>query len=115
MADIERTNARFAVVDLVNGQLQKTTHFSVVEHAVFAGQQSIFFAQTGIKAANGQSVHKMPVWRLPACWRRRRGTAISILPNNAWQVDTADLANYLGDILFLSLTILPPLGTHFRH
>ena len=51
MADIGGTNARFAVVDLFNGQLQETTQFSVAEHDVFADVIDLFLAQT---ASSGQ-------------------------------------------------------------
>ena len=45
VADVGGTNARFAVVDLVTGQLQETTYFSVAEHQVFADVIDLFLAQ----------------------------------------------------------------------
>ena len=109
MADIGGTNARFAVVDLVNGQLQETTHFSVAEHAVFADVIDLFLAQT---ASSGQ-------------WAERPQDACLAVAgpvggadkeqrfqftNSAWQADTADLAHHLGDIPLFVINDFAAIG-----
>ena len=109
VADIGGTNARFAVVDLVNGQLQETTHFSVAEHAVFADVIDLFLAQT---ASSGQ-------------WAERPQDACLAVAgpvggadkeqrfqftNSAWQVDTADLAHHLGDIPLFVINDFAAIG-----
>ena len=45
VADVGGTNARFAAVDMTNGQICEITYFSVVEHQVFADVIDLFLAQ----------------------------------------------------------------------
>ena len=45
VADVGGTNARFALVDMANGEICQITYFSVAEHQVFADVIDLFLAQ----------------------------------------------------------------------
>ena len=113
VADIGGTNARFAVVDLVNGQLQETTYFSVAEHHVFADVIDLFAqtASSGQWAERPQDVclHRQPCWAAPT----RNNNACDSL--TARGRSTPPIYPTSRETSFLSLTILPPLGTRLRH
>ena len=109
VADVGGTNARFAVVDLVSGQLQETTYFSVAEHQVFADVIDLFLAQT---ASSGQWAERpqdaclavaSPVGGADEKQRFQ-------FTNSAWQVDTADLSHQLGDIPFFVINDFAAIG-----
>ena len=109
MADIGGTNARFAVVDLVNGQLQETTYFSVAEHHVFADVIDLFLAQT---ASSGQWAERPQDVCLAVASPVGGADEIQRLQftNSAWQVDTADLSHQLGNIPFFVVNDYAAIG-----
>jgi glucokinase len=109
VADVGGTNARFAAVDMANGEICEITYFSVAEHQVFADVIDLFLAQT---ASSGQWAERpqeaclavaSPVGSADEKQRYQ-------FTNSAWQVDTAGLSHQLGDIPFFVINDFAAIG-----
>ena len=60
VADVGGTNARFAAVDMTNGQICEITYFSVAEHQVFADVIDLFLHRSH-RSVPGQSARRKRV------------------------------------------------------